>query len=69
LPEGRQRAHTMPNPYAEARILVDLGLLYRQEAKEDSVHEQLEEALDIFLRLGAMKDVEWTERALTRVLP
>ena len=50
--EGLNLAHSMPYPYGEARILVELG--------------RLDEALVLFRRLGAAKDVERTERALAR---
>ena len=50
LEEGLALARSLPTPYAEGRILVELG--------------RLEEALVIFRRLGALKDVERTEAAL-----
>jgi tetratricopeptide (TPR) repeat protein len=65
LMEGRERAAAMPDPYTEARILEALGLLDRQQRKADQAREQLQEALTIFQRLGASKDVERTEQTLT----
>lgn len=50
--EGLHIARSLPHPYAEARILVQM--------------DRLEEAHAIFQRLGAMKDVERTEQALAR---
>jgi tetratricopeptide (TPR) repeat protein len=67
LIEGRERAHQMPNPYIEASILVELGLLDRQEGKVGQAREQLQEALTIFRQLPAGKDIEWTEEALAQL--
>jgi tetratricopeptide (TPR) repeat protein len=50
LEEGLAVARELPYPYAEARILEQMG--------------RTEEALAIFRRLGAQKDVERTEEAL-----
>jgi hypothetical protein len=52
----------MPNPYTEARVLVELGLLDRQEGEADQARDRLQEALAIFQRLGARKDIEWTKQ-------
>jgi tetratricopeptide (TPR) repeat protein len=51
LEEGLALARQMPYPYAEARILEQLG--------------RIDEALAIFQRLGAKKDIERLERAST----
>jgi len=67
LSEGRERAVAMPNPYTEARILVELGLLNRQEGKGERAEEQLTESLAIFQRLGARKDIERTEQELAEL--
>jgi class 3 adenylate cyclase/tetratricopeptide (TPR) repeat protein len=64
LVEGRERAAAMPNPYTEARILVELGLLEEQDGVSPRANAQLQEALAIFRRLGALKDIERTQRAL-----
>lgn len=53
LTEALHMAHVLPYPYAEARILERLG--------------KLEEALAIFQRLGARKDIERTEGTLAEV--
>jgi class 3 adenylate cyclase/tetratricopeptide (TPR) repeat protein len=50
LEEGLALARSLPYPYAEARILAGMGML--------------EEALVIFRRLGARRDVEATEHLL-----
>jgi tetratricopeptide (TPR) repeat protein len=50
LKEGLALARSLPYPYAEASILVEMGML--------------EEALAIFRRLGASKDIERTEQEL-----
>jgi tetratricopeptide (TPR) repeat protein len=67
LMEGRERAAGMPNPYGEARILVELGLLDQQEGKTDQTREQLQQARTIFQRLGARKDIERTEQELAQL--
>ena len=50
LEEGLELARSLPYPYAEARILGQLG--------------KTEEALAIFRRLGAQKDIERMEQEL-----
>jgi len=62
LDEGRVRAAAMPNPYTEARILVEIGMLDRQEGHEERAGKYLEEALTIFRRLGAASDADLVER-------
>ena len=64
LAEGRERAAAMPNPYAEAHILVELGLLDRRIGQAEDARERLEEALAIFRLIGARKDAELVEREL-----
>jgi class 3 adenylate cyclase/tetratricopeptide (TPR) repeat protein len=54
---GVRLARPMPYPYAEALALAAWG-------SEDGSRERLEEALAIFRRLGARKDVEEIERRL-----
>ena len=65
--EGLELARSLPFPYAEARILYHLGLLERQRGELERAQERLEEALAIFRRLGAGKDVERTEHALAEL--
>jgi tetratricopeptide (TPR) repeat protein len=58
--EGASLAHRMPYPYAEATTLALWG------TEEDS-RERLEEALVLFRRLGARKDIEAVERYLAEM--
>ena len=55
LEEALVLARSLPYPYAEARILAEL--------------DRLEEALAIFQRLGARKDIERTEQELAALEP
>jgi hypothetical protein len=56
----------MPFPYAEARILVQMADVHKQRGEQEQARERLEEALTIFQRLGARKDIERTEEMLGR---
>jgi adenylate cyclase len=64
--EGLALARSMPYPYGEARILVQMAALHKQRAGPEPARERLEEALALFRRLGARKDVEQTEEMLIR---
>ncbi len=64
LTEGLARARSLPYPYIEARILVQLARLCKQRKEPDQERGRLAEALAIFRRLGAKKDVQQTERVL-----
>ncbi len=66
--EGLRRARAMPFPYGEAQLLHASGLLQRQRGNEALAREQLEEALRIFRRLGAGRDVERVQRGHPRGL-
>jgi class 3 adenylate cyclase/tetratricopeptide (TPR) repeat protein len=57
-------AHSMPYPYAEARALAEYGVMRCQQGEPQQGRERLEAALAIFRRLGALKDIERTQRAL-----
>jgi hypothetical protein len=57
LSEGLQRARGLPFPYAEARLLEVSALLDRQVGDDDSAHARLAEALAIYTRLGAQRDL------------
>jgi len=57
-------ARAMPYPYVEASALYECGLMHIDEGEPEQGHERLEEALVIFRRLGARKDVERTVKAL-----
>jgi len=67
--EALDLAHAMPYPYAEARILVENGILDTQRGERDSARKRLEEALAVFQGLGAEKEVERTEQALQGSIP
>jgi hypothetical protein len=54
----------MPYPYFEARVLVQLSRVHARREEPEEARARLEEALAIFQRLGARRDVEWTEQAL-----
>jgi tetratricopeptide (TPR) repeat protein len=63
-------ARSLSYPYAAARSLYELGLMATQrmprfQGRLEKGQAGLEEALAIFRRLGAPKDVEQTERALS----
>src|SRR5207245_1489607 len=64
LEEGLTLAHSMPYPYAEARLLHVYGAMHAQKGEPEPARERLEAALAIFRRLGARKDAERTEQAL-----
>jgi adenylate cyclase len=62
--EGLEIARALPFPHVEARLLVQMGLLEQQRGNPVGARARLEEALLIFRRLGAKKDVEQTEDML-----
>jgi hypothetical protein len=64
LSEGLEQARSMPDPYSQARILVQLGVLRKKRGEPDAARERLREALVIFQRLGAKKVVEQTEQVI-----
>ncbi|HEX6508107.1 MAG TPA: tetratricopeptide repeat protein [Chloroflexota bacterium] len=64
LTEGIELSHAIPYPYAEARTLIELASIRaRPDASIDGL-SCLHQALAIFRRLGAKKDVERAEVAL-----
>ena len=72
LTEGLTLARSAPYPYAEAHMLVELGTarpagypLGGSQAVADRA--ELEQALAIFRRLGAKKDIERTKQALAHL--
>jgi ATP/maltotriose-dependent transcriptional regulator MalT len=65
LEEGVALAREMPYPYAEARLLHVYGLLHADQDEPGQSRARLEEALAIFERLGARKDGEGVEQALS----
>jgi len=62
--EGAALSRSLPYPYAEARILHQLGVLEQEQGNPARARERLEEALKIYQRLGAKKDVQQLERVL-----
>jgi tetratricopeptide (TPR) repeat protein len=64
LCEGLEHCRSMPYPYFEARVLVQLSRVHARREEPEEARARLEEALAIFQRLGARRDVEWTEQAL-----
>jgi tetratricopeptide (TPR) repeat protein/transcriptional regulator with XRE-family HTH domain len=64
LSEGLALARGMPYPYGEARLLQVAGTLHGVMAERVAARKPLREALTIFQRLGAPRDIEWTERLL-----
>jgi tetratricopeptide (TPR) repeat protein/transcriptional regulator with XRE-family HTH domain len=65
LKEGLALARSMPYPYAEGRLLHVYGEMHAQKGEPEPARERLEAALAIFRRLGARKDAERAEEALT----
>jgi tetratricopeptide (TPR) repeat protein len=64
LEEGLALARSMPYPYMEGRLLYDYGVLHIEQGQTEWAGERLQAVLAIFLRLGARKDLERTERLL-----
>ncbi len=62
--EALGNARTSSAPYAEAGILFQLGLLEQQRGDPDEARTRLDDALVIFRRLGALKDIEQVEETL-----
>lgn len=62
--EALELARDLPYPYAQARVLSDLGLLAAVRGDPHATRAYLEQALAIFRRLGAKKDTERTEQTL-----
>jgi tetratricopeptide (TPR) repeat protein len=65
LEEGLALARTMPCPYAKGRLLHVYGQMHVARGELGPARERLETALAIFRRLGARKDAERAEKALT----
>lgn len=64
LREGLSLARSMQYPYAEARLLHVQGVLHTAQGEVVHARERLEDALAIFRRLSARKDIEQTEHLL-----
>jgi tetratricopeptide (TPR) repeat protein len=65
LEEGLMLARSIPYPYGEARLLHVYGQLHVAKGEPGPARQRLEAALAIFRRLGARKDAERAEMALT----
>lgn len=57
----------MPFPHAEGHALHDYGSMCALKGDAENARQRLEAALMVFRRLGAMKDLERTERALAEL--
>src|SRR5579872_164057 len=64
LLEGLEIARSLPSPYAEARILVQLSCLSHARTDLPAARDRLAAAVAIFRRLGATKDLAQAEVAL-----
>jgi hypothetical protein len=62
--ESRELAGSMPVPYAEGRVLFEMSRMLSEQGEPEPARLRLQEALSIFQRLGAAKDVERTEQIL-----
>ena len=67
LEEGLALARAMSYPYGEGRLLEVYGRLHRDRGEPAPARERLAEALSVFRRLGARKDIELTEQLLTTI--
>jgi len=62
--EAVSLARTMPYPYAEARALYECGMMHVRREDPQAACQPLQDAVAIFRRLGAQKDLEPAEQAL-----
>jgi tetratricopeptide (TPR) repeat protein len=67
LEEGLTLTRRMPHPFVEGRLLHVYGLLHVAKGEPGPAQERYEAALAIFRRLGARKDAEQVEQALTHL--
>ena len=58
-----------PYPYTRGRVLHALGLMLAERGQLEGARAQLQEALEIFERLGARPSIERTAEALARLQP
>lgn len=65
--EAISLAHRLPYPYLEASSLYEIGTMLARRGDLEGGSSRLAEALEIFRRLGARKDVERTELALAEL--
>jgi len=66
LEQALDLARSMNFPYAEADYLSLYGTLCKQQGATEDAHRWFEEALTIFQRLGAKKDIERVQSALAQ---
>ena len=64
LDEALSLVRSMPYPYGEARLLYQSGVMRLRRGESAPAREQLAEALAIFQRLGAERDVERARQVL-----
>jgi tetratricopeptide (TPR) repeat protein len=64
LREAVSLARTMPYPYAEARALYECGMMHIRREDPQAARQPLQDAVAIFRRLGAQKDLEPAEQAV-----
>lgn len=67
LEQALSWARSMPYPYAEAKLWYEYAMLHVREGDPGRARKLLSEALEIFDRLGARKDVEETGRTLRKL--
>ena len=67
LEEGLALARSMPNPYAEAKVLCGYGWLHQAKGEPAQAREPLEAALVILNHLGERPYTKQVERALATV--
>jgi tetratricopeptide (TPR) repeat protein len=67
LEEGLTLARAMSYPYGEGRLLEVYGRLHRDRGEPAAARERWAEALSLFRRLGARKDIEQAEQLLTTI--
>ncbi len=64
LMEALDVSRSVPFPYYEGRALTQLGILHERRGDNEHARDRLAEALGIFQKLGARKDVEKVESLL-----
>jgi len=62
--EAVSLAQAIPYPCAEGRARYEWGMMHIRQGDREQARERLEQALEVFQRLGARKDIERTEKAL-----
>jgi transcriptional regulator with XRE-family HTH domain/tetratricopeptide (TPR) repeat protein len=69
LEEGLSLTRNMPYPHGEARLLQVYALLHRERDEATAARARLDEALAIFQRLGARKDLERVQQDISNLHP